>query len=565
MEKKRAKWNADFWIPFLLYMALCVFKLAAVIGNRSIPMVADEFKYAKMSWLLLTKGNYPSVQYPLLYPLALMPAYLFGEHYYLAMRVLNVLYSSFVPVFTYWICRLYLKEKESGICAAYASVIPFQYITPMCLLSENLYFPLLLLAIYQTLKKRKHELTGDLILGVLLGMLFLTRHITLVILPVFALVWFMKQMEEGRKWGSIFGRGSLVFLAFALTYLPWVLQGIRNGFSLKLIVGFSIASNTNPEQLTGERLLLSGGYYLCYAALIIAPVLGLLVKSIRALDIGKKKIVSSYNQLWVMVCGLSAAIFTAVTRHSWRAYYNYPEFIKLKGRYVIYITVLFVILGAVALFYKKPQFKRRWANLLLTYALPAAAVALAWNVEVGQTFGKLADSFIDTFECVDMRRIFFCGTAFVFVVPFCSWIFQYLYDFAGEKKRKYLPAAFAAVLLLTELWGAPAYLGKVSADHADYRDKFPRYAAELAETLKELPGEKKKTYILAENVPNQNLMELTPDFYHVERTVLTDDVEAIKNKHYYVLTDTPDAYPDMRQVESYHWEGRVYELLETAQ
>ena len=98
----------DFWIPFILFSVSFLFKLTVVIENRTFPLIFDEFKYEKMSRLLLLNRGYHSVQYPLFYPLSLMPAYLFGEHYYVAMKVLNSFYSSFVPVFTYMICRLYM-------------------------------------------------------------------------------------------------------------------------------------------------------------------------------------------------------------------------------------------------------------------------------------------------------------------------------------------------------------------------------------------------------------------------------------------------------------------------
>ena len=267
MDKKKVIYRADFWIPFLLFSLLFFFKVLVVIENRTLPLIFDEFKYEKMSRLLLKNGSYHSVQYPLFYPLALMPAYLFGEHYYTAMKVLNAAYSSLVPVFAYRICRLYMEEKPSGVCAAFSAVIPFQYVTTMCLMSENLWFPMLLLAVYLTLAKHRREVAGDLALGVTLGLMFMTRHITLVILPVFALVWIMKQKELGKSAGTILGRGFLICAALCLAYSPWVYQSLKGGYSLKKIVGFSIASKTNPKQLTLNRLAISGGYYLLYFSL----------------------------------------------------------------------------------------------------------------------------------------------------------------------------------------------------------------------------------------------------------------------------------------------------------
>lgn len=561
-QKKKTVYRMDFWIPFLLFSLLFLFKILAVIENRTMPLIFDEFKYEKMSRLLLTKGGYHSVQYPLFYPLALMPAYLFGEHYYVAMKVLNCLYSSFVPVLAYLICRLYLKETPSGICAAFSAVIPFHYITPMSLMSENLYFPMFLLAVYLTLRKHKRELLGDLALGVTLGLMFMTRHITLVVIPVFALVWIMKQKELGKKWGTIFGRGFLIVAALGIAYSPWVYNGIKGGYSLKMIVGFSIASKTNPEQLTLARLVQSGAYYVGYFVLILAPVLGLAIRSLRALDLGLKKVCSAYNQLWVIVFGLAGAFFVAVTRHSWRAYYNYPEFAKLKGRYIIYFTVLFVILAAVVLFQKKPKFKHRWLNVALTYVLPAALIIISYLVEVKQVWHTLPGGFIDTYECSDMRKIYFMGGAFVLIVPFVSWIYQYIADFGKEKYKKYLPAVFAAVILAVELWGAAPYLSMVHRGNERAKETNQRYANEMAATLTQL-YEGKRMFVLGENLPNAKIMPHVPIFYHLDRVLLSDDRADIKAEQYYILTDQPEKYEAITEekIAQYEWEEKNYEMI----
>ncbi len=424
---------------------------------------------------------------------------------------------------------------------------------------------MLLLAIYLVLRKHKRELLGDAALGITLGLLFMTRHITLVIIPVFALVWIMKQKELGKSWKLILRRGFLVSALLCLAYSPWVYNGIKGGYSLKKIIGFTIASKTNPEQLTLSRLITSAGYYLGYFALITAPVLGLAVKSIRALDIGRTKIFSAYNQLWVTVCGLAGAIFVAVTRHSWRAYYNYPEFTKIKGRYVIYFTVLFVILGAVVMFHKNPRFKHRWINIITTWLLPAGAIALAWLVIVKQAWHPIPDGFIDTYECSDLRKIYFMGTAFLFIMPFSGWVCQYFYDSGREKCKKYLPAAFAAVLLLTELWGAAPYLDAVHRNNETAKQTSQRYAAEMSETLAELYTGK-KLYVLAENVPSEKILLHAPVFYHLDKVVVTTDREAVKSDSYYVLTDQREKYrnAEKRLVASYHWEDKEYWMLEVS-
>ena len=140
MEQNKIKRKEVLYMG-IMYGALLVFKLLFVIGNRSFPIISDEFNYEFMSWQLTEKGIYDSTHYPLLYPLLIAPAHLFGDNSYFVMKVLNAIYSSFVPVITYKICRLYVEEKPSLACSIFTMVIPYQYIIPMCLMSENIYFP----------------------------------------------------------------------------------------------------------------------------------------------------------------------------------------------------------------------------------------------------------------------------------------------------------------------------------------------------------------------------------------------------------------------------------------
>ncbi len=138
-------------------------------------------------------------------------------------------------------------------------------------------------------------------------------------------------------------------------------------------------------------------------------------------------------------------------------------------------------------------------------------------------------------------------------------------DSGREKCKKYLPAAFAAVLLLTELWGAAPYLDAVHRNNETARQTSQRYAAEMSETLAELYTGK-KLYVLAENVPSEKILLHAPVFYHLDKIVVTTDREAVKSDSYYVLTDQREKYrnAEKRVVASYHWEDKEYWMLEVS-
>lgn len=551
----------DFLIPVFLYVLLLTYKLIVVIHLRSEPQVADEFTYLKMARLLYQNGSYNSVQYPLLYPLFLLPAVLTGDHFYLTAKILGAISSAFVPVCTYAIARLYLDPEKSMIPAAFSAVIPYHYVTTMTIMSENLYFPLFLLEIYLVLKPRKHVVLSDIGTGMLLGALFMTRHITLVSIPVFGLVWLMREAEEKRKPGSVILRGILVVACMAAVYAPWVLMCRSYGYGFKEIIGFKIASKTNPEQLTMKRLLMVAGFYLCYFALILAPVLGLVVKSIRALHVNFKEWFCSYNRLWTMVCGSAAAFFVAVTRHSWRAYYNYPEFEKIKGRYLIYFPTLFVILGVVVLFKEKPVFKKKWFNILATYLLPVGLIVAGYLIDVTGIACTLKSTFIGSIESTDGQKVKLIGNAFPVIVSLFVLYYQYLMDFAKEARKRMLPLVFAAGLLLIEIWGMPSYLSFLIGVNDKQNSTNNRYAEELTETLKNLDLTE-QTYILAEKIPQYKYIGRYLIFQEMDQISLVQKKENVPDASYYILTKDKDAYADITEaVEAeYDWTDTYFLL-----
>lgn len=563
MEQNKIK-RKEVLYMVIMYGVLLVFKLLFVIGNRSFPIISDEFNYEFMSWQLTERGMYDSTHYPLLYPLLIAPAHLFGDNSYFVMKVLNAFYSSFVPVITYKICRLYVEEKPSLACSIFTMVIPYQYIIPMCLMSENIYFPLFLLAIYLFLKPYKKNIYEDIAAAVSVGALMLTRHITISLIPVFALFWLIKQIGKKEKFSKIILRGLGVCVGIVVVYSPWLVTKLVQGNKLKNIVGFGIASNTNPEQLTLPRFGLSFAYYFFYAALMAAPFLGLLIKSVRGIDIKKNERCSSYNQLWILLMGLMAMLVIAATRHSWRVYYNYPEFTKMKGRYVIYVSVLAAILSTVVMFYKKAQFKHKWFNILVCYIIPLGVLLIAYLVEIAGKTSISVSTLIDTYDSIDGRRIYYGGRIFFAVAAVSLVGIQAVYDFGKEKLKAYLPVVFGICIVLTELMGAGKYYEKVkSANITAVETGLIKYEWDIIEDLKAVnTGEKAMVY-MEEGVRRRDLVEWIPKFARLTNFTMTEDSSKISADTYYVLTIEPEKYESvlLEEINMYTFNKRDIYLL----
>lgn len=549
----------------LMYVILLAFKLLFVIGNRSFPIISDEFNYEFMSWQLVKRGIYDSSHYPLLYPLLIAPAHLFGEHSYLVMKVLNAVYSSFVPVLTYKICRLYVDEKPSIVCSVFTMVIPFQYIIPMCIMSENIYFPLFLLAVYLFLKPYRKNWCEDTAAAVSVGLLMLTRHITISLIPVFALLWLVKQIHKKENFGKIILRGLAICAGILLVYSPWLVSKLMQGHELKIVLGFGVASKSNPEQLTLPRLLLSFGYYFFYASLMAAPFLGVLVKSFRAVDIKKKELCSHYNQLWLMMMGLMGMLIVAATRHSWRAYYNYPEFTKMKGRYIIYITVFAAILATVTLFKKKPKFKHMWCNILFCYLVPAGVLLVSYLVEIAGKTPISVDSLIDMYDSMDGRRIYYGGKVFFAVALVSMIVIVAIYDFGKDKVKKYLAGIFGACIVLSELMGAGTYYQKVrNANIEAVDDGVIRYLWNIMEDLKQIDTKEPTVVYMEEGIRRRDIVEWVPKFARLTNFRMVENNNKISQDTYYVLTTNVEQYQSvlLQEINSYTFNNKNIHLIQ---
>lgn len=102
----------------------------------------------------------------------------------------------------------------------------------------------------------------------LLGVMYMTRHVSLALIPVFLCAWLLEMIGEKRKVLEIIKQGIVMILFMTAAYMPYFIMQFRNGFKVKLILGFGIASRPNPEQLTLDRLLIVALFYLCYLSVI---------------------------------------------------------------------------------------------------------------------------------------------------------------------------------------------------------------------------------------------------------------------------------------------------------
>ncbi|MDA3936326.1 MAG: hypothetical protein PF636_05605 [Actinomycetota bacterium] len=98
-----------------------------------------------------------------------------------------------------------------------------------------------------------------------------------------------------------------------------------------------------------------------------------------------------------LVAGTGLMVLTvgaAVTRHSWRASYNQSAPVKLMGRYVIYFTVFFLILGFAVLMRERFERRGKMRFILISWVVPAVVLVLSYVVVVGEVLHPVGKYFV---------------------------------------------------------------------------------------------------------------------------------------------------------------------------
>lgn len=314
----------------------------------------DENRYWNMAYDLY-KGTFTlfgSHHHPFFYPFSILPAFhlFYPSGTYEAVKFLNVLYFTSVIFPSYLILRKFADRGLSLLVAAIILINPAQVVFPRSILSENVFYPVFMWAVFFAFTnisspKQKRRYVENIIFGLLLAILLMTRYIALPLIPAMLLIWWIKPHEEERM---PFLLSKKKFIQFLFVFVPmmlvlgiWIYFGIREGLAIKEVLGFTFAVEPNPLQLTYSRLFMWAVFYLSYTILIAAPYIGVLLISI--LFIRWKNWQDDLPRWYITIALIIICMLIVCIRHSWRAAYNFPDPVKLQERYIFYFGPLFLI------------------------------------------------------------------------------------------------------------------------------------------------------------------------------------------------------------------------------
>lgn len=541
-----------------LYLVFVVLKLIFVSRTSYGPLGrGDEMTYFDMAESFY-RGFFSVSQshhYPPLYPLSIMPALVFKGWAFDGIKLLNALYSSSIVFPVYFIARQFMDAPKSLAAAFLSCLIPYHLVFPRRIVSENLFFPLFLWTIaitYAIPRTKACRLHWDLLNGVMIAALYLTRFITLATIPFFLLAWWVKPIE-GEK--SLFKPGlkkvsHFIVMAAAMlaAYSPWLISGLKEGVQLKLILGFGITARTTAEQLTFTNLLIWVALYACYYILVAAPVLHLMI--ISFFQINFKHWREGFGRWIFQVLALMGGFLAAVTRHSWRAFYNAELPSAIMGRYLIVFSVIyFVIALTVILNFKRSNFRSGWLFILMAQVFPFILVFIAYLTLIKGMFIPTDGNLLKSLGSVDAFFTEILGGYFFILLFLIYGITNWL---LWKGLNKSALAALAAGLIIYYAVGIPSYYQNLM----EYQT-YPWLASQIARMAPQ-PDPKsgaseRITVFLAKDEKSKNGAEIYNGLRTrgIERTVIEtyspEAVEAMTTGKGYiiqVLGVDGEEYPD---------------------
>ncbi|NPV39994.1 MAG: hypothetical protein HPY72_01435 [Anaerolineae bacterium] len=447
-----------------IFIFLIAIKLFFVIPTAYGPVIqGDEQRYFNIArYLYNGVFDVQDLDHsPLLYPSMLTPAFLFGQKAYAIIKILNVIFSSSMAFPLFLLSREYFTRKTALMITLTGCLLPYHLIFPRLVMSENLYFSLLLWVILFLLNRpqnERHLLPWSFITGVAIGLLYLTRFITLALIPFFIFIWLYvhekKLSGQGGKNKNIRGISRLLMLLLGIFagFSPWLITGLKARLPLNLILGFDVTSQTTSSQLTVGNFIIWIFLYICYLILMAAPVLPFYTSS--AITTFKKWEVNTRNWM-VMLFSLLAGFLIACARHSWRALYNSDVPSKIMGRYVLYFTPLFII-GALLLAQENKNTDRPALRKLIFWRgiFPFGIAGLAYAILFNNLFHLHDGDLIIILGSVDGAYFRYLGIYYFLILVAIYLVILWL-TWAGEFKML-IKVMFGLLILLYTI-GIPAY------------------------------------------------------------------------------------------------------------
>jgi 4-amino-4-deoxy-L-arabinose transferase-like glycosyltransferase len=166
----------------------------------------------------------------------------------------NFVPSLGIVVFTYLIARTLYGARIAFVAGLFVALWPNLIFHSAVAMSETLFLALFLAALYVLIAKpwdRVPSTARLVVAGVLLGASALVRPLTLLWLPIIAILFYVAV----RSWKRALAGAGIVTVAVALVLLPWAIRNTRTFHSLVVI-----STNSGDDLCIGHNPHANGTY-----------------------------------------------------------------------------------------------------------------------------------------------------------------------------------------------------------------------------------------------------------------------------------------------------------------
>jgi 4-amino-4-deoxy-L-arabinose transferase-like glycosyltransferase len=335
----------------IAYFILVISKIVISLLVKSPLGFADSYAYIATAKSIFLDQTFfydgsSILLYPPIYSLSISLSYIMKDMVavFTTMKIINSFLLSLVIFPIYLLAKEFLGPKRAFIVALIGSLSPPLFSFSNYILSENLFFPLILFTIYFLYKSFSEDsIKWDILTGIFLGLSYLTKMNTIILFPTifFGIIYII---YKNKDYNQI--KRKIILLGISLIVVsPWLIRNLLAfGFSLKGLLGLYIMEV--PGQTTTFNYFSRAYWTLLYASYAILSG-GILFSILNIKLLFQKKL---KKKLHIFIIILSLVILFSIILggiHS-GAYFNWEDSRPI-GRYQAQIIPLIFILGAIGI------------------------------------------------------------------------------------------------------------------------------------------------------------------------------------------------------------------------
>ncbi len=255
-----------------LYIILAVTKIILGYFVPAPSVFSDEYYYIKMARSFFfnqefTVHSIVTSKFPPLYPAILSASYFFSSMttIYFLMKIINAFLLSSIIFPVYWLSKEFLEENKALFITIIASLLAPFLLTSNYIMSENLFYPLIVFEVYFLYRAfKENSLRFFILSGIFLGLSFLTRIIAIAFIPACFISYLILRNADFKK--IIY-----YYISFLIVIFPWLLRNALNfGFNINGIFGIGYAQSIDVVKYNlSQKILFFLNWVLLYSGYII--------------------------------------------------------------------------------------------------------------------------------------------------------------------------------------------------------------------------------------------------------------------------------------------------------